>query len=107
VPGDITKRDTFGDDDVAWEIWKIFDRGDRDGRPLKEELLAPLDRWLATRLARLFPVVAALYEKVKKRHRALDQLDLLVKLRDLLRDHRDAHRAVRSVTRSTRSSRMT
>jgi ATP-dependent helicase/nuclease subunit A len=39
---------------------------------------------MAARLARLFPVVVALYEKVKVRRRQLDQLDLLVKLRNLL-----------------------
>ncbi len=39
---------------------------------------------MATRLVRLFPVVKALYERVKTRRRQLDQLDLLVKLRDLL-----------------------
>jgi ATP-dependent helicase/nuclease subunit A len=33
---------------------------------------------------RLYPVIIALHEKVKARNRALDQLDLLVKLRDLL-----------------------
>jgi ATP-dependent helicase/nuclease subunit A len=44
---------------------------------------------MATRLARLFPVVMALYEKVKARRQAVDQLDLLIKLRDLLVRDRD------------------
>src|SRR5205823_5041709 len=40
------------------------------------------------RLVRLFPAVIALYEKVKARKRQLDQIDLLLKLRDLLaKDH--------------------
>ncbi|HXH81539.1 MAG TPA: UvrD-helicase domain-containing protein, partial [Candidatus Tectomicrobia bacterium] len=87
-----SKRDTFGGDDVAWAVWKAFDEGRGRPRPLKEELLAPLHRWLATRLVRLFPVVTALHERVKARHRVLDQLDLLVKLRDLLRDRPDVRR---------------
>jgi len=39
---------------------------------------------MATRLARLFQVVIVLYQRVKARRRQLDQLDLLLKLRDLL-----------------------
>ena len=39
---------------------------------------------MASRLVRLFPVVMALYEKVKNRQGQLDQLDLLFKLRSLL-----------------------
>ena len=81
---------------------------DRDGA-LRDDLQAPLHRWLATRLVRLFPVVVALYEKVKARQRqASTQLDLLVKLRDLLRGRpRGARRATRrcSTTSSSTSSR--
>jgi ATP-dependent helicase/nuclease subunit A len=76
------KRDVYAGDNVAWKVWKAFDE------TLSGELTAPLHRWLATRLVRLFPVVIALYEKVKTRRQALDQLDLLVKLRDLLARHR-------------------
>ena len=45
---------------------------------------------MATQLVRLFPVVVALYERVKARHRQLDQLDLLAKLQDLLVKDRGA-----------------
>ena len=80
-----TRRDEFGGDGTAWKLWKRFREGDREQpTPLRDDLCGPVDRWVATRLARLFPVVVALYEKVKARRRALDQLDLLVKLRDLL-----------------------
>ena len=40
---------------------------------------------MATRLVRCFPAVVAMYGKVKARRRAVDQLDLLLGLRDLLR----------------------
>ncbi|HXG51503.1 MAG TPA: UvrD-helicase domain-containing protein [candidate division Zixibacteria bacterium] len=81
----VTKRDTFGGDNGAWEVWKTYiGRDNRRPRPLRDELCAPFYRWLATRLACLFPVVVALYEKVKARRRRLDQIDLLLKLRNLL-----------------------
>jgi ATP-dependent exoDNAse (exonuclease V) beta subunit len=85
------KRNDFGSDEVAWRAWKAWTGGDRDrDGALRDDLMAPLRRWMATRLVRLFPVVVELYERVKARRRQLDQLDLLVKLRDLLRDHREA-----------------
>src|SRR5207249_2957363 len=79
-----TRKHTFAGDNKAWEVWKTY----RDR--LRDDLRAPIDRWMATRLVRLFPVVLAQYEKVKARRRQLDQLDLLVKLRDLLEEDRTA-----------------
>jgi ATP-dependent helicase/nuclease subunit A len=79
------KAKDFGGDAAAWTLWQAFIKGGTHRpAPLRDDLLAPLHRWLGTRLARIFPVAVALYEKVKARRRALDQLDLLVKLRDLL-----------------------
>jgi ATP-dependent helicase/nuclease subunit A len=94
----VTLRNTFGGDKAAWKVWKSWLGDDRD-RPgsLRDDLLAPLRRWMATRLARLFPVVVELYERVKARRRQLDQLDLLVKLRDLLRDDRRARAAYQAL----------
>src|SRR3954471_17488342 len=79
--------DDFDDDD-AWKLWKGY-RGDTGKKPvrdgaLRDDLLGPLNRYFALRLVRLFPAVTALYEKVKARRRQLDQIDLLLKLRDLL-----------------------
>ncbi len=85
APRDPKKGTTFDGDGVAWRVWKTFTEKTRDRpTPLRDDLCGPLDRWLATRLVRLFRVVVALHERVKARNRALDQLDLLVKLRDLL-----------------------
>lgn len=85
VPRQPTKKDGFGGDEAAWRAWKTFDDGGKDrATPLRDDLRAPLDGWLAGRLVRIFPVVLTLYEKIKARRRTLDQLDLLVKLRDLL-----------------------
>ncbi|NUP07969.1 MAG: UvrD-helicase domain-containing protein [Polyangiaceae bacterium] len=86
------KTPTFGEvfenDQDAWHVWKLLTTGANKKvtrpSPLRDELLAPLARWLATRLVRLFPVVVALYEKVKAKHQAVDSVDLLIKLRDLL-----------------------
>ena len=91
-PRDRTKGSGFDSDDTAWKVWKRLVEGDKQHPPLQEALLDPPARVLATSLVRLFPVVTALYETVKARHQALDQLDLLVKLRDLLRDNLDARR---------------
>ncbi|MFQ5665433.1 MAG: UvrD-helicase domain-containing protein [Candidatus Binatia bacterium] len=100
-PAHVNKRDTFADDKVAWDAWKAFDGDARKhpvrARPLRDDLLAPLRRWMACRLVRLFPVVVALYERVKARHRALDNLDLLMKLRNLLRDNKKARAQYQSL----------
>jgi ATP-dependent exoDNAse (exonuclease V) beta subunit len=85
APRNVTKRDTFAGNDTAWQVWKAYTEKDKQNQPsLKDDLCAPLYRWMAARLVRLFPVVVTLYEKVKVRRRQLDQLDLLVKLRNLL-----------------------
>lgn len=91
-PGQARKGAEFGGDATAWVAWKAFI--DKDARTtkrsLRDEILAPLDEWLAIRLLRLFPVVVALYEKVKARHGVVDQIDLLLKLRDLLAQNPEA-----------------
>jgi ATP-dependent exoDNAse (exonuclease V) beta subunit len=81
----ITRRHTFAGDTDAWEVWKSFVDGRNRPRPLRDDLRSPADRWMATRLVRVFPVVIALYETVKRRHCQLDQLDLLLRLRELLK----------------------
>jgi ATP-dependent helicase/nuclease subunit A len=79
------KRDFPGDPD-GWEAWKAW-MGDRKKgvEGLRDLLTRPLRRWMATRLVRCFPAVVAMYGKVKARRRAVDQVDLLLGLRDLLK----------------------
>jgi ATP-dependent helicase/nuclease subunit A len=90
-PNQARKKNDFADADDAWRVWKRYkDKDKQTGRSLKDALCAPLDRWMATRLARLFPVVIFLYEKVKARRRQLDQIDLLLKLRTLLAEDKQA-----------------
>ncbi|HEY4238641.1 MAG TPA: UvrD-helicase domain-containing protein [Kofleriaceae bacterium] len=86
-----TKSGDFCSDARAWDAWKALRDTHADG------LLAPLRRWLATRLVRLRPIALERYEHVKARARAVDHLDLLVKLRDLLRDHLDVRRACQAL----------
>ncbi len=80
----------FAGDTHAWNAWKAFAGDQRKcpvrERPLRDDLLAPLRRWLAMRLVRLRPVILALYERVKSQRQAVDHVDLLLKLRNLLRD---------------------
>ena len=79
----------FNDDALGFSVYKAMfpDRAKADS--LAEKLKGP-HRWLATRLVRLFPVVRAMYERVKAEHEVVDYLDLLIKLRDLLRDDLEA-----------------
>lgn len=86
APKKAAKGADFVDDIDGWAAWKAWSDGDE---PFKERLLRPFVRWLAVRLARTFPAVIARYEQVKSRHEVLDQIDLLLKLRDLLRDRLD------------------
>ena len=87
----------FSRDRRAWDSWKAFDGDERKksvrDRPLREDLLAPLRRWLAIRLSRLRPVVLHVYELVKARLQVVDHIDLLLRLRDLLRDDRAIRRS--------------
>lgn len=96
-----TLRYDFADDRRAWDVWKAYDgdtrkRAVRSGA-LREDLLAPLRRWLAHRLVRLRPVVLEVYERVKARHQAVDHVDLLLRLRDLLRDDLQVRREAQAV----------
>lgn len=60
----------------------------KDGHAAR--LTDPLQAMLAARLARTRHAVLDLYAQVKTRHEALDTMDLLLALRDLLRDDLDA-----------------
>jgi ATP-dependent helicase/nuclease subunit A len=83
----------FPGDPPGWAAWKAWRRDPKRAEEAHRDLLTrPLRRWMATRLVRTFPAVVAMYETVKARHRVVDQVDLLLKLRDLLRD-RPADRA--------------
>lgn len=87
----------FSSDKQAWNAWKAFD-GDSRLEPvragaLRDDLLAPLRRWMAARLVRLRPAVLHVYELVKARHQAVDHIDLLLRLRNLLRDDRVIRRS--------------
>lgn len=92
-----TQKRDFAGDERAWDVWRAL-AGDKRRDPvrataLRDDLLAPLRRWMAVRLARLRPVVLHVYEIVKARHRAVDHVDLLIRLRGLLRDDRSIRRA--------------
>jgi ATP-dependent helicase/nuclease subunit A len=90
---DLRKGGSCNGDEVTWRVWKALKEGGKHRlhgeAPLEEDLCSELARWLGRRLVRLGPVVLALYEQVKMRHGVLDQIDLLLKLRGLLRDNTD------------------
>lgn len=89
-PPSFRKKNDFPGDDAGWEGYKALVGDDRKeplrgGAPLYGDLLRPFARWLGRRLVAAAPAVVATYERVKARHRAVDQVDLLLRLRDLLR----------------------
>jgi ATP-dependent helicase/nuclease subunit A len=92
-----SKRHDFAGDDRAWDVWNALEGDDRRepvrAGSLRDDLLSPLRRWLAVRLVRLRPVVLQVYEIVKSRHQAVDHVDLLLRLRNLLRDDRAIRRS--------------
>jgi ATP-dependent helicase/nuclease subunit A len=88
------KGDDFPGDADGWALYKAF-RGDGGQRALRtgalyEDLVQPFSRWLVRRLVAAAPAIVAAYQAVKARHRAVDQVDLLLELRDLLRRDRAA-----------------
>ena len=89
----------FNDDGVAWSIYSAIRPDSTKANSLAEKLKGP-HRWLATRLVRLFPVVGAMYERVKSEHEVVDYLDLLIKLRDLLRGNLDGPPLLSGIVRS-------
>jgi ATP-dependent helicase/nuclease subunit A len=96
-----TKGVDFEDDPNGYDAWKAFDGDTRKKRirevPLRDDLMCPLFGWMARRLARLAPVLEALYEKVKARRRVVDTIDLLLRLRDLLADHLTVRQELQSL----------
>jgi len=93
TPDQMRKKWEFPEDDAGWKAWKAFG-GDTNkdpvrATPLYVDLLRPFQRWMGRRLARAAPAVVAMYEKVKARHGVVDQVDLLLQLRNLLRDRID------------------
>ncbi len=89
-------RDFDGAGQVGWRVLKAF-RGESPGKgsivpeDLPERLLGPY-RWLAARIVRLAPVAEALYDQVKAEHESVDFVDILIKLRNLLRDNPEVRR---------------
>ncbi|MHC5018830.1 MAG: UvrD-helicase domain-containing protein [Planctomycetota bacterium] len=76
------KKAEFHNEKEAWELYKEC-RDDGAHTATAE----PLVDWMGARLVRTAPVVTALYEQVKSWREVVDQSDLLLKLRGLLRDH--------------------
>jgi len=89
VPPKLGKKADFPGDDGGWDLYKALIGDDRKNpvraEPLYDDLVRPFARWLARRLVAAAPAVVGMYERVKAEHRAVDQIDLLLQLRDLLR----------------------
>jgi ATP-dependent exoDNAse (exonuclease V) beta subunit len=95
-PGKMRRSVELEGDPAGWAAWKAW-TGDGKEPGFEERLTGPLRRWMATRLVRTFPAVVAMYEKVKARHRAVDQVDLLLALRDVLARDLDVRREMQGL----------
>ncbi|HWN81341.1 MAG TPA: UvrD-helicase domain-containing protein, partial [Candidatus Udaeobacter sp.] len=75
-------------DNLPWWTYQVLCEGKAEKGVLPPKLgerLRQPYRWMAARIVRLAPVVIAMYERVKEEHEVVDYLDLLIKLRDLLK----------------------
>jgi ATP-dependent exoDNAse (exonuclease V) beta subunit len=86
---EIKKTKDFAKKSHALDAWNAF-AGDAG---LGKRLIDPLIASMARNLANTRRAVVAMYDKVKTRHEALDSIDLLLALRNLLRDDLDARRS--------------
>lgn len=95
----LTQRDDFAGDPTGWDVWKWIHKGERGKGKSKEvrangslarELTEPLFGWLATRLVRLRPLVLWRYAELKRARQVVDQVDLLLELRNLVRSNLEA-----------------
>lgn len=80
------KAQDCDDDPDVWRAWRRIDPQAGKGPALGDDITVPMHRWMANRLLRTRPVVLALYESVKRRRGVLDEIDLLLLLRNLMRD---------------------
>lgn len=96
---DLRKGEHFPGDAAGWEARRWIAEGkrgsgqatqERPGGPLVAAITRPIMAHMALRLVRLRPVVLDRYRTVKRSHGVLDQLDLLIALRDLLAGDRAA-----------------
>lgn len=90
----LTESDHFPEDATGWDAYKWIARGtrgtrktkvDRPDGPLGAAMVEPLFAYMAKRLVRLQPLILRRYKEIKRAHGLVDQIDLLIQLRDLLR----------------------
>ncbi len=63
----------------------------------REKILKPYRRWIASKLLEVRPLLIKLYEEVKREYAVLDQTDLLIKLRDALRENREVREEMKNL----------
>lgn len=73
----------FGESSLAWAL---YTRLAWESKDWNRRLVGP-HHWLGARLVRLAPVAVALYNRVRAERQVIDFVEVLLRLRDLLRDH--------------------
>jgi ATP-dependent helicase/nuclease subunit A len=91
--------DCAGDADAFYVVKRLAGKKPNQGHADRgevaydrENLQGPLVAWLGHRLVRTAPAVVALYQKLQSERQAVDQIDLMLRLRNLLRDDIEARR---------------
>ena len=91
----LKKGEHFPSDAQGWELCRWLLEGargsgkrkeERPGGPLGEAIVGPLFEHLANSLVQMRELVLKEYANVKRGHGMVDQIDLLIQLRDLLRN---------------------
>jgi ATP-dependent helicase/nuclease subunit A len=72
---------------APWKLYKQLSGAPNKGDPnLREEIYIPLLQSLLAPAAKVYPVILSLHDDVKRRHEVVDQTDLLIRLRDVLKN---------------------
>ncbi|TNF27288.1 MAG: hypothetical protein EP319_11900, partial [Deltaproteobacteria bacterium] len=80
------KGDDFGGSAAGYEIRKgLTGEYSKTTKQYRDDILVPVSEALMAPLPEIYPVILSIYEDVKRRHEVVDQMDLLIKLRDVLK----------------------
>lgn len=80
----LRKGAEFGGKSFAYELYKALIGNKSKLSPYRELIMGPIGEALMAPLAEIYPVILDMYEDVKRRYETIDQLDLLLKLKNVL-----------------------
>ncbi len=94
--GNLQKARDCDGDDALYRLAKDYGFSPKDKKSpdvsYRDQLALPWTKWLAAQLVRSIPVVLRVYESIKKKNESADQIDLLLRFRDVLRENMEIRR---------------